>query len=248
MGVRVQETAVQETAQATGPPGKRPAGNLQKEAAEPVGRSSRPMRRASSDEEKEQRRDEILSAAKRVFAISGFHATTMADVAREAGVSYGTIYWYFDSKEALFYALMDAEEQALRAHIGQSVMERAMQTEDREIALDAIKQAIRATLEFFELDRDAARLLFRDSLSFGDDFAQHLLGIYERFIGDIEVAIRAAQGAGKIVDLPSRMVAFAVAALIGQVALRRLVSDDGFSAAEEAEFIVDLLLNGLLPR
>lgn len=210
--------------------------------------SPRSLRRASSDQEKVQRRDDILAAAKKVFAANGFHATTMADVAREAAVSYGTIYWYFDSKEALFYALMDAEEQALRAHIGQSVLDRAMHPGEKEMALTAIKEAIRATLEFFEQDRDAARLLFRDSLSFGDDFAQHLFGIYERFIGDIEVAIVAAQQTDRIVNYPSRMVAFAVAALIGQVALRRLVTDDGLSAAIEADFIVDLLLNGLLPR
>ena len=209
---------------------------------------ARQMRRASSDEEKVQRRDEILAAAKRVFAESGFHSTTMADVAKAAGLSYGTVYWYFDSKEALFHALMDAEEQALRAHIGQSVIDNALKPGDPELAVNAIRQAIRATLEFFEDDRQSARLLFRDSLSLGDKFEQHLFGIYERFIGDIEIAILAAQNSGRIVQGPPRMVAFSVAALIGQVALRRLVTDDGLASDVVADFIVNLLLNGLLPR
>ena len=39
------------------------------------------------------------------FARTGYHATTMADVAAQAGVSKGTPYLYFDSKEALFLAL-----------------------------------------------------------------------------------------------------------------------------------------------
>ena len=195
----------------------------------------RNMRRASNDEEKGKRRDEILSAAKTVFARSGFHSTTMADVAKEAGLSYGTVYWYFDSKEALFHALMDSEEMALRAHIGQSVIDNALANNDPEVALSAIKHAIRATLEFFENDRQAARLLFRDSLSLGDKFEQHLFGIYERFIGDIEVAIVAAQQTGRIRQGPPKMIAFSVAALIGQVALRRLVTDDELSSVVVAD-------------
>jgi len=44
------------------------------------------------------------------------------------------------------------------------------------------------------------------------------------------------------------MVAYSVAALVGQVAHRRLVTDDGLPAAVAADFVVSLLLNGLLPR
>lgn len=51
------------------------------------------------------RRDQIISAALTRFAHSGYQATTMADVATEAGVSKGTPYLYFPSKEALFLAL-----------------------------------------------------------------------------------------------------------------------------------------------
>lgn len=53
------------------------------------------------------RRDQIVDAALTCFARSGYHATTMADVAAEAGVSKGTPYLYFPSKEALFIALHD---------------------------------------------------------------------------------------------------------------------------------------------
>jgi hypothetical protein len=44
------------------------------------------------------------------------------------------------------------------------------------------------------------------------------------------------------------MIAFTVAALIGQIALRRLSTDDGLEAAVVAEFIVTLVLDGLRPR
>jgi AcrR family transcriptional regulator len=51
------------------------------------------------------RRDQIITAALTCFARAGYHVTTMADVATQAGVSKGTPYLYFDSKEALFIAL-----------------------------------------------------------------------------------------------------------------------------------------------
>jgi AcrR family transcriptional regulator len=51
------------------------------------------------------RREQIIAAGLACFARSGYHATTMADVAAQAGVSKGTPYLYFDSKQALFLAL-----------------------------------------------------------------------------------------------------------------------------------------------
>ena len=51
------------------------------------------------------RREEILDAARRVFASRGFRGTTIADIADEAGIALGTIYLYFPSKEDLFVAL-----------------------------------------------------------------------------------------------------------------------------------------------
>jgi TetR/AcrR family transcriptional regulator, repressor for uid operon len=53
------------------------------------------------------RRDQIIAAGLACFARSGYHATTMADVASQAGVSKGTPYLYFESKQALFVALAE---------------------------------------------------------------------------------------------------------------------------------------------
>jgi hypothetical protein len=43
-------------------------------------------------------------------------------------------------------------------------------------------------------------------------------------------------------------VAFTVAALIGQLAHRRLITDDGVTAAEVADFVIEFIGNGLRPR
>jgi len=55
---------------------------------------------------KDARPDEIIQAALEVFADRGFAATKLEDVARKAGVTKGTIYLYFENKEALFKALV----------------------------------------------------------------------------------------------------------------------------------------------
>jgi len=53
---------------------------------------------------REERRSQILASALAVFSQKGFHVSSVSDVASHAGVSQGTIYWYFDSKEELFDA------------------------------------------------------------------------------------------------------------------------------------------------
>jgi AcrR family transcriptional regulator len=199
-------------------------------------------RRAVSDEDKSQRRDEIMAAAKEVFARKGFHDTTIADIAKRAGLAYGSIYWYFDSKDELFHALMAVEESALRSHIAAAVG--ARQDGDGEAPF---RTAVQATFEFFESDKATVKLLFRDAYALGDRFEKHLGGIYERFIDDIESVIVVAQQRGEMVAAPPRMVAYTLAALIGQLAHRRLSTDDGVTAAEVADFVVTLVLNGLRP-
>jgi AcrR family transcriptional regulator len=57
---------------------------------------------------KEARPGEIAAAALELFVDKGFAATRIDDIAAQAGVSKGTVYLYFDSKEALFKAAVEA--------------------------------------------------------------------------------------------------------------------------------------------
>ena len=59
-----------------------------------------------------RKRRQILDGAHRLFMANGFDATSMSDIAREAGVSKGTLYVYFDSKERLFGELVADEKAA----------------------------------------------------------------------------------------------------------------------------------------
>jgi|SRR5215467_8987696 len=56
----------------------------------------------------EDRREQIIDAALRVFSQKGFTSATNKDIAREAGITPGLIYYYFESKEKLLEAIIDA--------------------------------------------------------------------------------------------------------------------------------------------
>ncbi len=202
-------------------------------------------RRAVSVEDKSKRRSQIMSAAKIVFARNGFHATTIAHIAKEAGLAYGSVYWYFDSKDELFHALMAAEGDALRDHIAAAVGESGEQPEKN---WEPLRVTVQAVLEFFEADTAVTKLLLRDAYALGDQFEKHLGSIYERFIDDIEKQMIVAQQRGTVINAPPRMLAFSLAALIGQLAHRRLSTDDGVTAGEVADIVVSFSLNGLRPR
>lgn len=202
-------------------------------------------RRAVSTEDKTRRRDEIMAAAKKVFARNGFYATTIAHIAKEAGLAYGSVYWYFDSKDELFHALMAAEGEALRAHIAAAVGDNGQRPEKN---WEPLRATVQAVLEFFEADKAVTKLFLRDAYALGDQFEKHLGSIYERFIDDIEKQMIVAQQHHTVIGAPPRMLAFSLAALIGQLAHRRLSTDDGVTAAEVADIVVSFSLNGLRPR
>lgn len=67
------------------------------------------------------KRGQILDGAHRVFSRMGFDAAGMADITREAGVSKGTIYVYFDGKDELFEALIERERERMFRDVAASL-------------------------------------------------------------------------------------------------------------------------------
>lgn len=63
----------------------------------------------------DQRPEEILEAALTVFAARGYRPATMEAIAREAGITKGTIYLYFESKEDLFVSMVREKLRAIGA-------------------------------------------------------------------------------------------------------------------------------------
>lgn len=85
--------------------------------------------RAPRRRRKDARPSELTAAALELFVEKGFATTRLEDVAARAGVSKGTLYLYFDSKDALFKAVIEegivptlvAAEQQLAEHSGSAV-------------------------------------------------------------------------------------------------------------------------------
>ena len=63
------------------------------------------------DDDGSGKRQQSIEGARRVFLERGFDAASMNEIARIAGVSKGTLYVYFDSKESLFEALIRQEKR-----------------------------------------------------------------------------------------------------------------------------------------
>jgi HlyD family secretion protein len=75
---------------------------------------------AKLDQQTQQaRRERILDAAERCFVHRGFHRSSMHDICREAGISPGALYIYFDSKEELIAGLCERETVQFVEHFGQ---------------------------------------------------------------------------------------------------------------------------------
>lgn len=55
----------------------------------------------------EERKAQILEAARDTFTERGFHKTRMADIAEASGLSKGALYWYFESKDAIILSLLE---------------------------------------------------------------------------------------------------------------------------------------------
>lgn len=90
----------------------------------------------------EERKEQILEAAIEVFARSGFHGARMDDIAKQAGLSKGALYWYFDGKDAIIQGIMDRmfarEFEQMGAFIDADIPAKDKLERYLELALDDI--------------------------------------------------------------------------------------------------------------
>ena len=94
------------------------------------------------EREKQQRREDIVQAAEKVFFSRGFDRSTMDDIADEAELSKGTLYLYFNSKEDLHMEV---------AHRAVSMLKDSMNRlmDPGENALEKLVKMGRATVDFY---------------------------------------------------------------------------------------------------
>lgn len=111
------------------------------------------------------RREQILSVALQAFAKSGYHNTSMNDVADKMGVTKPVLYQYFDSKRALYLELLDHVGRDLVHH----VTEQAASAGD-----DGREKTLRGMVAYFTWvsnNRSAFSLIFESSGRVDEEFA-----------------------------------------------------------------------------
>jgi AcrR family transcriptional regulator len=111
------------------------------------------------EQKKEQTRQGITEAAARLFAERGFDAVTVAEVARAAGVSEGTVFNYFPTKEDLFYDRMEAFEAALVDAVRARAPEESVLDAFRRFVLD--RSQVLAAEDRADVIAAAARIVQR---------------------------------------------------------------------------------------
>jgi AcrR family transcriptional regulator len=123
---------------------------------------------------RDERVASILAAAARAFAVGGFAATSMEDIAAEAGVTKLIVYRHFDSKQALYEQVLDATRERLAE---------ALRFRARDTDPDMIGQLLAAA----RADPAAFALLFRHSAR-EPQFAGYAAGFRDRVLA---IALRA---------------------------------------------------------
>ena len=96
--------------------------------------------------EREQRRQQIMNAARKVFSINGFMKTTMEDIAREAELSPGTLYLYFKNKDELYASLSVVVLEHLYEKLKRVFIKEA---QNPQMRIDDLKQTL---YDIYEVD------------------------------------------------------------------------------------------------
>ncbi|WP_322008164.1 TetR/AcrR family transcriptional regulator [Paraburkholderia tropica] len=104
--------------------------------------------RRSREESRLQTRAHLLAAAKRLFVEKGFGATSLRDIAAEAGYTQGAFYSNFASKEALFVELMRERSKAQVTHIARALGDPSASAEQILNALEIWAQTLDAEPEW----------------------------------------------------------------------------------------------------
>lgn len=188
------------------------------------------------------RREEILGAAVRVFARKGFAATRIEDVAAEAGIGKGSVYLYFDSRDAL----LDAAFEALAAASGDTLREAQTGTDP---ALDRLAALVASVLAAASSEPELARIsLDLWTVGRGDEgLPLDMARVYQEYRAAITGLLREAEAEGTVrAGVDEAHATVVVGAIEG--CLLQWVIDPRLPVADLAEPIVAVCLDGLRRR
>jgi len=184
----------------------------------------------------EATRSQLIEVATRLFAAQGYEDTSIDAVLREAGVSRGSLYHHFASKEALFEAVLEDVE----AKVGERTLAATAGADGPVAALRA------GCLEWIRVAGDPVvqRILLIDAPSVLGWERWRAMG--ERPLGFIKAVLQLVADEGRMRPDLVEPLAHVVLAAIDEVALLVARSDDPEAAMRSGSDAIDELLRRLL--
>ncbi len=140
-----------------------------------------------------ERRRQILSAAKAVFAEAGYHGASIHAIIERAQIARGTFYLYFESKAAVFDSILDQAMTDLRARLRRIDVE----TPNAPAPQVQLRDQIGATLEYIVGDRPLATLLLSAGHTPDVDASERL----DQFFAEVRDLLRRALETGMEIGL-----------------------------------------------
>jgi AcrR family transcriptional regulator len=185
-----------------------------------------------------EREEQMLDAARGLFAERGYAAVTMDDVAAAVGVTKPLLYTYFGNKERLYVACMEPAGDALTTTVVEAV-------EGARSYEEAVERGIHAFFAFVDRDRDAWRVLFDETAPVGGEVARHVAEQRERIVGLVAAARLGALPAEQRDRAAVEVEAISTAILGAAEALARWwLRTESMTAAQ----VADLLITNLRAR
>lgn len=156
------------------------------------------MARNNRTVDRDERVESLLDAAEQAFLDSGYTSTTMAQIAREAGVTGPNLYWYFGSK--------DGALAAVQRRVQERVMERVASTETNAMA------RLELYLEIMRAEARPLHRMLHERASHSDAVAEVLDDVHSAIEGLIFDAVRERNA---MFDETETVLALAMATIEG---------------------------------
>ena len=190
------------------------------------------------DRAKQERRRQILAAAKSVFAYAGYHGASIHAIIERAQIARGTFYLYFESKAAVFDSILDHAMSDLRARI------KRIEVEDKSAPAPQVqlRDQVVAILDYIVGDRALATLL----LSAGHTPEAEASERLEQFFTEVRQLLERALETGMEIGLTRKCnVELAAAALLGMIrgVIEHVIRADGKTTVDEV--VTEMLMVAL---
>ena len=199
----------------------------------PVPTASTDAKQPRTDRGRRTRRA-ILDAARSEFGERGFHEASISGITRRAGVALGSFYTYFDSKDALFRALVRDMSDQVRDHVAP-----VLQTAPDQVAAE--QAGLKAFIDFVRGHKEIYRIIDEAEFVDPDSFRAHYSTTAERIAQRLE----AAAARGEVRGEHSEVHAWAIMWMNVFLGLRYGVWGEDLSAETVAGVIAQLLRHGL---